>query len=218
MLLSLPPTFFVLYVMSSHGHGQFFFQILCQFSTFFLDFLSIHRKLEYMCGNVSLATLCHDLSLFGGKGFYYYSLLLTVPTRKGNASCHKPVDPNLWWLATQARVYRYVSAGPEHRGTLHCTPRLGTAHLPVTQALLYASGTYPGNIQSHKETWWQDMVTVYEVNFLPWAQIGDTLRVPCFHAWSFASQHSTPSANCLWLTSHALSAASSQAEVVGCIV
>lgn len=29
---------------------------------------------------------------------------------QANARCHKPVDPNLWWLAAQARIYRYVSA------------------------------------------------------------------------------------------------------------
>lgn len=34
-----------------------------------------------------------------------------------HASCHKPVDPNLWWLAAQARIYRYVSPWP----ALHVT-------------------------------------------------------------------------------------------------
>lgn len=33
---------------------------------------------------------------------------------RGNASCHKPVDPNLWWLAAQARIYRYVSSRQIH--------------------------------------------------------------------------------------------------------
>lgn len=34
---------------------------------------------------------------------------------QANARCHKPVDPNLWWLAAQARIYRYVSARQTQR-------------------------------------------------------------------------------------------------------
>ena len=111
-----------------------------------------HKVGSHVVHCLSLLTCCNDSCFFFGHFlFILYSLLLTLFQRgRGNASCHKPVDPNLWWLATQARVYRYVSAGPGHHTGL--PDRALLTFQGLRQALPYVSGAHPAKVRLFKET------------------------------------------------------------------